>query len=632
MNSPSLRRTLVLYTFIPLLLLSIISGVYLYQVVLSDKLSHIDDINSLYDEFLQEKANHALATGDYPYFQRTIDGLINKENTNILSIELVDSDKKIVASTPESPPVHKKAVRLDIYNHASNDEFLNLDLDAVQNTGSEQRMGYLVIRYNDMHISQAISQVTYQLLFLLTITITLTFIVYKMLHNRILVPHKNTIRNLEMISNDDIVDITAFNSNNYTDSLIVKLSKRFIRHTETVNSLNSKLRQSKNEINEARISQYEMINELVNGLERPISLSRRLLSSLLATAPDNGIKEDYYLLSGTIDDISNLITHSRAMVNNPYKNHTNEPIKISSFYKSISNSNIDSNYKLLSSKNIKDELLSSYILTDSLQLQLLVEKIIQMASKVCVGNEIYISMIIHELGLTDDRARIIIEIHDTSTGMPLDDARNINLFINNEKPLPTTNYFSLDDIKTIKHLKRLPNLMLSFSPETGRGNYYRISLECEISDNVESLTQDSQSPLTTVISIQEDQPGTLLTEHFRAFGIDIKYSLFSKFDTDIDMILNQDAIIIDLSTNYEQALSILENVNKHHENIIIVVNSAQGNDSLLLDKLYDKGAKDILRTKYSPESLNDSINKIIRKENSINKYLMSKFYEKNDDV
>ena len=547
-----------------------------------------------------------------------------------MSIELIDSEKKIAASSPENPPVHKKAIRIDIYNHAENDEFLNMD--SLQSSTTDQKMGYLVIRYNDTYTSLAILQVTYQLLFLLSITLAITFIVYHLLNKKILIPYNNSLKNLEYLSNGRIEDLSDTHSNSYIDRLISKINKRFTQSADTVNSLNNKLRQSKNETNEARISQYEMIHELVTGLERPISLSRRLLSSLLESTTNKDIREDYYLLSGTIDDISNLVTHSRSMVNNPYKNHTKEPIQVNTFYINISNANIDSHYKLMTSKNIKDDLLSSYILTDSLQIQLLVEKLIQIASKVSIGNEIYLNMIIHESGLIEDKARVIIEIHDTSTGMSQDDARDINLFMNNEIPLPETNYFSLEDIKTIRHLKRIPGLIISFSPEIGRGNYYRISLECELADCIETLTYDTQSVLTKVISIQEIKPGTLLTEHFRTFGIDLKYTLFSKFDSDIDMILDQDVIIIDISTNYEQAMSIIDTVNKHHENIIVIVNSAQGNDSLLIDALYDKGAKDILRTGYSPETLNESLNKILKKENSINAYLMNKFYENGTDL
>lgn len=607
------------------MILSAISGIYLYKTVLAEKFSRIDDFNGLYGEILQKSANHALSTGDYPYFQKTINDLINHESKNVLSIELVDNHKMIVASSPDAPPVHKKAVRIDIYNQASNEDFL--DMGTLMENTPEKKIGYLLIRFNDTHVSDAITQVTHQLLFMLFITIAITIIVYRIINKRIITPYEQVVNYLEGIKDGDLDNIPASHNNHYLCKLIDQVKDRLNNHIKTEELLNSKLRQSKNETNEVRISQYEMIHELVTGIDRPINLSRRLVSSLLGKAPNNDIKEDYSLLSGNIDVIADLVAHSRSMVNNPYKCHTKEPIQISSFFTNISNAHIDNHHSLLSSRNIKDSLLTSYILIDTLQVQLLVEKIINMATTVSMGNEIFINVIIHQSGLSDDKARIIIEIHDSSTGMSHDDARSINLFLNNEKPIPDTNYFKFDDIKTIKHLKRIPDLMINFSPEVGRGNYYHISLECEVSDSIEPMLLDTQPRLSNVISIQEDQPGTLLTEHFRIYGINLKHILFCKVESNIDLILNHDAIVIDVSTNYETAIAIFDLINKHHTNIIAVVSNIQGSDSILIDALYDKGAKDVLRTKYSPESLAESLNKIMNKENSINKYLKDRFLE-----
>jgi len=629
MNSKDLLRSLILYTLIPLIMLSGISGYYLYQVVLSDKLSHIENVNKVYEEFLQEKANHALATGDYPYFQETINALIQKEETTIISIELVDNDKRIVASAPENLPVHKKAQKIDIYNQASNDDLLNLDSFVDSETASV-RIGYLVIRYNETHIEQAIKHVTYQLGILLSITLMLTLIIYRKIRHKIIKPYNKLENYLVAIRDGEVQDLVIpHNSNNGICHLIDQIKERTNNREAVIELMSSKIRRSKNETNEARISQYEMINELVRGLERPINLSRRLLSNLLDNTKNNDLKEDYYLLSGTIDDIANLVNDSRNLVNNPYTDYTNEPILVHEFYNNISQSTVDSNYKLLATKNIKNEILNSYILIDHLQIQLVVEKILQLSSQVCIGNEVYISVLIHEVGSTNDKARITIEIQDTSNGMSLEDSHNINRYLNNEHPLVDTQYFKKDDLKAVKHLKRLPNLVISISPEPGRGNYYRMSLECDLAQNKDTLINDVDSLLTHVVSIQEDPTINMLSEHYRMIGIDMNYVLFSKFESQLDYIINQDVLVLDVSTNYEQALTIFDIVNKHNVNIIAVINNIQGKDSILIDALYDKGAKDILRTKYSPESLAESVEKVLKNSNSVDEYISKKFLDKN---
>jgi len=629
MNSKDLLRSLILYTLIPLILLSGISGYYLYQVVLSDKLSRIEDVNKVYEEFLQEKANHALATGDYPYFQETINALIKKDKTTIISIELIDNEKRIVASAPDNPPVNKKAHKIDIYNQASNDDLINLD-SFVDSDTKHNKMGYLVIRNNDTHIEQAFMHVTYQLGILLSITLMLTLIVYKKISRKIIKPYNKLEKYLIAIRDGETEDlIIPHEANNGICHLIDQIKDRANNNNDVIKLMISKVRRSKNETNEARISQYEMINELVRGLDRPIDLSRRLLSTLLDNTKNNDLKEDYFLLSGTIDEIANLVNYSRDLVNNPYADYTNEPILVNEFYKNISQSTVDSSYTLLATKNIKNEVLNSYILIDHLQIQLVIEKVLQLSSQVCIGNEVYISVLIHEVGNTTDKARITIEIQDTSNGMSLEDSHNINRYLNNEHPFVDTQYFNKEDLKTVRHLKQLPNLVISIAPEQGRGNYYRLSLECDYSQNKDSLINEDDSLLTHVVSIQEDPTNNMLSEHYRMIGIDMNYVLFSKLESKIDFIINQDIIVLDVSTNYEQALVILDIINKHNVNIITVISNMQGKDDILIDTLYDKGAKDILRTKYSPESLSESINKVLKNSNSVDEYISKKLLDNN---
>jgi len=630
MNSSRLLRSLISYALIPLIILSCVSGIYLFKIVLTDKLSTINQIKFIYEEILIEKAADALATSDYPYFQSTIDSLIAKESTGIISIELINTlnNKQIVASSPISVPVDQPAKKIDIFGASFMDDRFNLANDI----GSD-KVGYLLIRYDETHVQQAVNHVMLQVLVLSIITLVLTLVIYYKIKQRVVNPYNQIKENLTALKNDDLMNLEIDHDHENEISFLIKeIKDNLVGKLAVIELMKNKIHRSKNETNEARFSQYEMIHELVNALEKRVDLSRKLILRLLENNVNEEFQQSYYLLSGTFDEITKSLSDSKNLIENPYADYAPESICIEKLYNNIKSIIVDSNYILYPTSNIKEELLLAYVLIDNLQIQLLVEKMLAMAAQVSVRSELYLNMLIEEI--SEDRIRISIEIKDSSSGMTNEEAVSINQYINNNRKEVDTLYYKHEDLKTIKHLKRIPELSININPDSGRGNYYRLSLECEYALDERELSINNEVALTHVIKVQEDPESDLLTEHYRVINIDINYVQFCKLENQLEYVINQDVIILDFTTNPNEALNICNLLSQYDCIIIAVVNDDQivvSNDSYILDKLFDKGVKETLLLPYSPERLKETIKKVINTEENKISELVDSLRQKFND-
>jgi len=604
----NILRNLMLSTLLPLIILSGISGGYLYQIVLSDKLAEINRFNDIYEEILIEKSTNALATSDYPYFQKTIDSLIGKENSVITSIELISTldDKKIVASAPAAVPYGSPAVKIDIYGVEFTDDTFNLD-----NT-KKDIIGYLLIRYNDNYVTQATHHVIFYFMVLVVITILLMIAVYKSINKIVITPYNEIKRNLIILKNNDL-DVAELND--YNDNEINHLIRDVLDiqqdNFKLIELMKRKVHRSRYETNEAKFTQYEMVGELVHVLERKAGLAHRLIAKILDENKNDSMEDSYYLLSGTVNEITKSLNDSKKLINNPYANYSPDVISIEKLYDNLMHSTIERNYTLYTTKNIKNELLAAYVFTDNTQVQLLIDKFIAIASQVSVRNELYLNLLIEEI--SEDKLRISIEIKDSSCGMSTEEAKNINSYINGDQKEINTMYYRQEDIKIIKYLRCIPDLIVNIYPDSGRGNYYRVSLECDYSYDEKQLCTAGNAMNIHVVKVQEDPESDLLIEHYKMMGIDISYVQFFQLSQKLEYVVNQDIIVFDFSTNFDESMKAYNHLNQHKYKIIATVNKSQvdiSDKNYIADKLFDKGIKDTLIFPYSPERLKETIEKI----------------------
>lgn len=619
----NILRNLMLSTLLPLIILSGVSGGYLYQIVLSDKLSEINRFNDIYKEILIEKSANALATSDYPYFQKAIDSLIEKENSGIISIELISiiDNKEIVASAPAAVPYSSPAVKIDIYGVKFTDDSFNVDHTEKDN------IGYLLIRYNDNYIKQATHHIIFYFVALIIITILLMIAVYKNINKIVIDPYNEIKRNLIILKNNDS-DVAELN--NYSENEINHLIRDVLdiqkNNFKLIELMKRKIHRLKNETNEAKFTQYEMIGELVHVLERKAGLAHRLIAKMLDENKNNNMEDSYYLLSGTVNEITKSLNDSKKLINNPYANYSPNAISIEKLYENLMNSTIERNYTLYTTKNIKNKLLAAYVFTDNTQVQLLIDKFISIASQVSVRNELYLNLLIEEI--SEDKLRISIEIKDSSCGMSTEEAENINSYINGDQKEINTMYYRQEDIKIIKYLRCIPDLIVNIYPDSGRGNYYRVSLECDYSYDVKQLCTASNGMNINVVKVQEDPESDLLIEHYKMMGIDISYVQFCQLAQKLEYVVNQDIIVFDFSTNFDESMKVYNHLNQHKCKIIATVNKSQvdiSDKNYISDKLFDKGIKDTLIFPYSPERLKETIEKITNFDEIKNHDFMANF-------
>jgi len=624
MNSKKLLWAIMLYTMIPLTIMSAISALHLYYVSRVEKLADIKQLNVSNEEYLKDKANIALVTADYYPFQEKIDSIVTKNDSAIVSIELINKDQKIVAMSPNNIkdiPLEKNGHKVFLYNQASISDHFTFEHSS-DLIDDQALIGYMIIRYNDIYINKANDNALDLVFSLLALTLLLSGIVYYHMHKYILKPYHAFERYLIKIIDDDIYHLEIKHNNDQSPChLLDQIIDNNLSNQSMIDLLKNKLIKEKNELNETRKNQFEMTNELVSGLQCPVNTSRRLLSKLIRLDDKNKYKQDYYLFSGLLDEMASLINSAKNMIDNPYADYKVEAMLISDFYKNINNLQIDSSFNLHSGNNIKEELLNFYIAVDYLQIQLLLERILKLAVYVSNRKDIYINLMIREIN--DDTVRILLEIQDSSSGMSREETENVNLYLNTTEATINTHYYKKDDLKAVNHLKRIPGLSIHISSEKDHGNYYRISLSCEYSHNLQDILNQENSSLVHAIILKEDKESNTLEEYYRVLGIDMSYFQFIKYNSMDEHIINYDVILIDFTMNHAKGLFICSQIRKNNENIIGIINHISSNDDRLLNELYDSGVKDIIQYPYNPDKLSEKINKIATKIDYVKSYIKS---------
>lgn len=584
MTARRLLKILLLFILLPFISFIMASGLYLFITLKQNALDAIEETNRIYKIALVNDARYALSTGNASAFQQNIERLVNESGGRLLSIELINDAKQILASAPEYPDLNAPVIRVPVMVATSGNDLLDLPVWATKDTEA----GYIEIRYNNNLPADAVSHFVWLFGLLFTAFLLVISITVVILRRMIFAPiNRITTRIEDLINGNDPKEVELVDDFlSPIDHVLNVLARKEIVSNNKNNSLTQQLIVSRNNVDVANVTKVMLIHDLIERMDKPLSNAREVMVSVSNNNRDDRVKDGLKLISAYLNDTYKTIRESRIIMEQIGRETEYTTLTIQDFYDGLFDFIKTDGKEVVPALLCNEKYVDTEISIDSMHIYQLVAKIFKLSSITSrTGTEIYLTVRVEYR--SQQSMTISIDIKDMGPGFPMETVHNFNQFMTNENIKLHIPGFPPNDLQMIRFLSSRGGIHVSVSTEYGRGNNYRITIDKEELpyNRVNGFTQNKLNGAILHNGIINSQ----LNEHFRSIGIDLVNILQFDAPSHFPEIFEMDFVIVEFVDNIETTLNLCRALlsRKRDLNIIPAYQEQSPLCTQLKDRLFD---------------------------------------------
>ena len=577
-----------------MVIVALISGAYLMMVVKKDTLEAINNQNKLYELFLAEEARNSLELNDSHYFQSTIDKIIDSYNDHLVSVELINRDRVIVASAPPLPELEGHAIRIPIYGsqHTAGDRF-DEEIHK-EKIDSNNIIGYLVIRYNDSVPAVAINRILIHFVLLILIIIILVAIGYGLVYSRLIRPFGFLNKRINKVSGGEISIIDV--RQNYLEishNGLNDISRLIQDKDQVISQLEEKLANAQSNVDFANLTKIELIDELLHKLSRPAETTRDLLITISSLNSDNTVDESIKFALGCMGEVVSTLNDTRIILENTDMFVSFCPIQVNDFSASLKNQVNHPTAKIIHGFMSPDHLNNMYINIEDMHFYQLLNQIVSFSFSISQTESIFLNVRIEES--SDNKAVITVDISNSGLIIDHNDLNVLNRYLSDV--VSKIHIFNIDQehARIIKYLIDACNISFSLHHDGRGGVLYQLIFYSELNDRQSKSGSLSTAPLLKGVCFQRHAPDRALKNHLRHVGIILNHwplleynKISSTFVSDSEV----DYVLVDFTDgDIDLSLSAISYLKSRYVNCftVAILDRSQNNRTDLIDQIFQHG-------------------------------------------
>ena len=583
MTSNKLLKILLLFILLPFTTFIVASGVFLFINMKQSTLSAIDNANHIYQIALVNDARYALSTGNAITFQQNIDHLVNESAGQLLSIELVNNSRTIIASSPADPDLTAPAIRVPVIVSINNDELMDYSVS----TPHEEEAGYIEIRYNNKLPDNAINRFLSLFGLLFVVLTSVIAITAFGLRRKVFTPINRVTKRIENLIDGTFIE--EMQSNDFLSPIdhgLNILARKQAYITEQNQNMKEQVRVSKSKVDTANVTKVILISELIEKMDKHLLNSREILFSVISSNKDDRIRDGLKIIASHLGDFNKTISDSRILMEQVGHDSVNEPVSIQDFYDGLSEFTRKDNIEVIPALLCFDKYKQHVVRIDTLNIYQLIGNIFTLATFTGRDKpEIYIT--VRAEFQNEHSFTITIDVKDSSQGLPAETVRGFNQFMNNENISFRIPGFPVNDLQIIRYLCSRGSVMVGMTSEYGRGNNFRVTIDRE--DIPANHLNNPTIPRSSGAILHNGATNTQLPGHFHTLGIDLQHILQYNAPAQIADIIKMDFVIVEFTDDINETLELCEALLSRNPDLYIIpaYHDQQISKTGLQDKLFD---------------------------------------------